>query len=189
NDNSPLEDLVEREAEINYLNDHINRYLMKVSQECQSEDRIDEIFQMMHCVTEIEQIGDLVTTRIVPLAESKIGMNTFFSEAGKTEILDFHLRTLKQISRAIEVFKEFNLKEAKRMEKKYKKYRLMEMDLRRTHYDRLREDIPETVATSRIHLDLIDSLKRISSHATNIARIFMEPKKAKLQEESKASEG
>ncbi len=49
---------------------------------------------------------------------------------------------MKQISRAIEVFKDVNLQDAKRMEKKYKKYRLMEMDLRRTHFDRLRDKFP-----------------------------------------------
>ena len=50
----------------------------------------------------------------------------------------------------------------------------MEMDLRRTHFNRLRSDVPETVATSEIHLELIELLKRISSHATNIARIHLE---------------
>ncbi|MBT8386330.1 MAG: hypothetical protein KJO12_02870, partial [Ignavibacteria bacterium] len=56
------------------------------------------------------------------------------------------------------------------------KYRLMEMDLRRTHFERLRSHIPETVATSEIHLELIELLKRISSHATNIARLLLELK-------------
>ena len=63
------------------------------------------------------------------------------------------------------------------MEKKYKKYRLMEMELRRTHFARLQQEIPETVATSEIHVQLMELLKRISSHATNIARILLEPKK------------
>ena len=101
-------------------------------------------------------------------------LNTQFSQEGQDEIKDYHLRTMKQISRAIEVFKDVNLKDAKRMEKKYQKYRMMEMDLRRTHFDRLRSDVPETVATSEIHLELIELLKRISSNATNIARLHLE---------------
>jgi hypothetical protein len=51
---------------------------------------------------------------------------------------------------------------------------MMEMDLRRTHFERLRSDVPETVATSEIHLELIELLKRISSNATNIARLHLE---------------
>ncbi len=171
-----LEDIRDKEAEVNFLNVHINKYLMKISQESLAEERTDEIFQIMHSVTELEHIGDIVEKRLIPLAEKKMNLNVEFSKEGQDEIKDYHLRTIKQIARSIEVFKDVNLKDAKRMEKKYKKYRLMEMDLRRTHFERLRSDIPETVATSEIHLELIELLKRISSHATNIARSLLELK-------------
>ncbi|MCF6268561.1 MAG: Na/Pi symporter [Melioribacteraceae bacterium] len=182
NDSDKLDVIREQESEINYLNLQISRYLMKISQESIGEERTDEIFQMMHSVTEVEQIGDIVSKRLIPLAEKKMKLNVYFSKAGQEEIKDFHLRSMKQISRAIEVFKDVNLKDAKKMEKKYKKYRLMEMGLRRTHFDRLREDIPESVATSEIHLELIEMLKRISSHATNIARVLLEQRKEKEEE-------
>ena len=149
---------------------------MKISQESLAEERTDEIFQIMHSVTELEHIGDIVEKRLIPLAEKKMNLNVEFSKQGQDEIKDYHLRTIKQIARSIEEFKDVNLQDAKRMEKKYKKYRLMEMDLRRTHFERLRSDIPESVATSEIHLELIELLKRISSHATNIARSLLELK-------------
>ncbi len=174
NDEKLLLELSDRETEINFLNVRISKYLMKISQQSLEEERIDEIFQIMQSVTELEQIGDIVAKRLIPLAEKKMMLNTSFSKEGEEEIRDYHLRSIKQIARAIEVFKDLNLKEAKRMEKKYKKYRLMEMDLRRTHFERLRSDIPETIATSEIHLELIELLKRISSHATNIARSLLE---------------
>jgi phosphate:Na+ symporter len=169
-----LDEIRDTETEVNFLNVHINKYLMKISQQSLAEERTDEIFQIMHSVTELEQIGDIVAKRLIPLAEKKMLLHTQFSKDGQDEIKDYHLKTMKQISRAIEVFKDVNLKDAKRMEKKYKKYRMMEMDLRRTHFDRLRSDVPETVATSEIHLELIELLKRISSNATNIARLHLE---------------
>jgi phosphate:Na+ symporter len=173
-DEDIIDEIRDTETEVNFLNVHINKYLMKISQQSLAEERTDEIFQIMHSVTELEQIGDIIVKRLIPLAEKKMLLNTQFSQEGQDEIKDYHLRTMKQISRAIEVFKDVNLKDAKRMEKKYKKYRLMEMDLRRTHFDRLRSDVPETVATSEIHLELIELLKRISSNATNIARLHLE---------------
>jgi phosphate:Na+ symporter len=173
-DEEILDEIRDTETEVNFLNVHINKYLMKISQESLAEERTDEIFQIMHSVTELEQIGDIIAKRLIPLAEKKMLLNTQFSKDGQDEIKDYHLRTMKQISRAIEVFKDVNLKDAKRMEKKYKKYRMMEMDLRRTHFERLRSDVPETVATSEIHLELIELLKRISSNATNIARFHLE---------------
>ncbi len=179
NDRDIIETIHEEEAELNYLNLRISKYLMKISQNSLHEERTDEVFEMMHCLTEIEQIGDIVTKRLIPLAEKRIENNVHFSEEGKKEIEDYHLRIMKQISRAIEVFKDVNLKDAKRMEKKYKKYRLMEIGLRRTHFDRLRDKVPESIETSGIHLELIELLKRISSNATNIARIFLEKKSEK----------
>jgi phosphate:Na+ symporter len=177
NDIKTIEEIQKLESEVNYLNFKINRYLMRISQADINVERADEIFQMMHCVTEIEQIGDTVAKRLIPLARKKIELNLSFSEQGRAEIEDYHLKSIKQISRAIEVFKEVNLQEAKRMEKKYKKYRLMEMDLRRTHFERLKDKIPESIETSGIHLELVESLKRISSNGTNIARIFLEGKR------------
>ncbi|MEN8192484.1 MAG: Na/Pi symporter [Bacteroidota bacterium] len=181
-DEDTLDEINEQETEIDYLNSQIAKYLMSISQESLAEERSDEIFQMMHTITELEQIGDIVDKRLIRLVNKKNDLNAHFSKAGEEEIRDYHVRTMKQISRAIDVFKDVNLKDAKRMEKKYKKYRMMEMDLRRTHFDRLKDDVPETVATSDIHLELIELLKRISSHATNIARTLLELRSEKEEE-------
>lgn len=181
-DDDVIEEILTAEAEVDYLNLRISKYLMKISQKSLEEERTDEVFQMMHCITELEQIGDVVSKRLVDLAQKRIELDLSFSEDGKNEIEDYHLRTMKQISRAIDVFKDVNLQDAKRMEKKYKKYRLMELDLRRTHFDRLRDKVPQSIETSGIHLELIDLLKRISSNATNIARIFLETKHEKEKE-------
>ena len=188
NDREVVEKILDEEGEINFLNIKIIQYLTEISQKSLQEEQVDEVFQMMHCITELEQIGDVVSKRLVPLANKRMDLNLSFSEEGKLEIEDYHLRSMKQISRAIEVFKEVNLQDAKRMEKKYKKYRLMELELRRTHFDRLRDKVPETIETSQIHLELIDLLKRISSNATNIARIFLETNRERHKKEISKSE-
>ena len=50
----------------------------------------------------------------------------------------------------------------------------MEIELRRTHFDRILDEVPAALESSQIHLELIELLKRISSHSTNIARILLE---------------
>lgn len=176
-----LDAITKNEKEIDFLNIRISKYLVKIGQESMPEERVDEVFQLIHCVTELEQIADLVAKRLKPLAKKRLDLNLNFSEDGKQEIENYHLKTVKQISRAIEVLKDVNLEDAKKMEEKYKKYRLMELDLRRTHFDRLRQQVPGSEETSQLHLDLVEALKRISSHATNIARIFLEMKREHSQ--------
>ncbi len=175
-ENNPdkLDEIREREDEIDFLNIKINRYLRKISQESIAEERSHEIFQMMHTTTEVEQIGDIISKRLIPLAEKKHELNIQFSEEGQKEIEEYHLTTIKQISRAIDFFKDVNLQDAKHIKKKYKKYRLLEQELRKTHFDRLLDEVPATLESSQIHLELIELLKRISSHSTNIARMQLE---------------
>lgn len=173
-DKDKLDEIYEKEDEIDFLNMKINKYLRKISQKSIVEERSEEIFQMMHTTTEIEQIGDIIAKRLVPLAEKKHELNIHFSKEGEQEIKEYHLTTIKQISRAIEFFKDVNLQDAKHIKRKYKKYRQMELELRRTHFDRLLDEVPATLESSQIHLELIELLKRISSHSTNIARILLE---------------
>jgi len=170
------------EDEINYLVSKTNNYLTKISQGEIDQEGVDNVFQMMHTVTELEQIADIVVKNIAPMAHKRLDLNCRFSAEGESEILDYHSRTVKQLSRALDVFKDVNLEEAVKLEKKYKKHRLREMGLRRTHFQRLQQDVPETIASSEIHLDLIEALKRISSHATNIARILIEWESSRIEE-------
>ncbi|MEN8192483.1 MAG: Na/Pi symporter [Bacteroidota bacterium] len=176
NDDDICSEIKEQEREIDFLVAEIKNYINKISQESSDPKRIDEVFQMLYSITEFEQIGDIVSRNLRRLARKKMKSNVEFSKTGIEDIINYHTKTLKQISRAIALFKDVNLEDAEKMERKYKKYRLLEVDFRRTHFDRLREDIPETVATSEMHLELLDQLKRISSHATNVARILLEHK-------------
>jgi len=172
-----LDEIALNENEINFIEAKVTRYLTKISQQNVGSERINEVFQMMHTAKELEQIADIVSKNLKELAQKKLESNSQFSKEGQAELIEYHTKTIKQINRSIEVFKDVNLEKAQEMEKKYKKYRLMEMELRRTHFARLQQEIPETVATSEIHVQLMELLKRISSHATNIARILLEPKK------------
>jgi len=183
-----LDEIIEKEEEIDFLSVKINRYLRKISQESIVEERSDEIFQLMHTSTEIEQIGNVIAKRLVPLAKKKNKNVIHFSNDGEREIREYHLKTIKQMSRSIEYFKDINLQDAKHIKQKYKKYRLMEQELRRTHFDRLLDEVPETVESSQIHLELIELLKRISSHATNIASMQLESHEEKDKELSLKAE-
>ncbi len=60
------------------------------------------------------------------------------------------------------------------MTKKQAKYVDMEGHLRQHHFERLRKNVPESVDTSGIHLDLMDCLQKINSYSANIARALMQ---------------
>ena len=42
------------------------------------------------------------------------------------------------------------------------------------HFDRLREGLPETIATSSLHLDIIRDYRRINSYITSVAYAILD---------------
>jgi phosphate:Na+ symporter len=96
-----------------------------------------------------------------------------FSPQGEAEIRDMHLRTIKQVARALNLLQDLSPQRAERMQHKYKKYRDMEIEFMRSHFNRLRKAVPESVATSTFHQELMEQFVRMTSHATNIARIVL----------------
>jgi len=168
-----LNDIKEKEAEVNFLRDQINDYILKITRENLNEERVNESFQLLYTVKEFEQIADIVSSVMISKAERWSRMDYEFSEKGQSEIVEYHNKTQKQLSRALEVFESVNLEKAQVMKEKYRKYRNMEIEFEKHHFERLADEISQTVSSSKTHIELITMLRAINGHATNIARILL----------------
>ncbi len=163
-----------KEDEVDYLRDRINAYLIKITGDDMEKGRFNEVFEILYSVKEFEKIADFVYTTYQEKTISWTEKNLEFSEEGKQELGDYHIQVQKQLSLAIEVFKDLNLEKAQQMKVYHKKYRQIEMDLEKNHYQRLINGLDKSLKTSEIHLELMTILATIHSHATNVARIVLE---------------
>jgi len=168
-----ISDIKQKEIEVNFLQDQINDYILKITRENLNEERVNESFQLLYTVKEFEQIADIVSSVMINKAERWSRKDFEFSEEGKNEIVEYHTKTQKQLSRALEVFKDVNLEKAKAMKEKYRRYRNMEIEMEKQHFERLTDEIVETISSSKTHIELITMLRAINGHATNIARILL----------------
>jgi phosphate:Na+ symporter len=172
-----LNKIREREKEMNYLRDVIHKYLVKIIRQDVTSDQVQEAYQMMYAVDEFEQIGDVISMNLMDKAEKWCNTDYAFSEAGRRELLDFHLKTLNILYQAYTTFSEGNkkkaLSDARKSKTSYNQFRQEFFELEKQHYNRLKMDIEESVESSRTHMEIIGSLKVIGSHATNIARIIL----------------
>ncbi len=172
-----LEKIREREKELNFLRDAINGYLVKVIRQDVTSDQVKEAYQMMYAVDEFEQIGDILSVTLLDKAEKwcKSGYN--FSAEGKSELQDFHEKTLKILYLAYTTFSEADLqgaiKDARRFRARYSSFRKDFFELEKQHYNRLKMEVEGSQESSRTHMEIIGALKVIGSHATNIARIIL----------------
>jgi phosphate:Na+ symporter len=174
NEEPDIEWMKKREEEVDFLRDRINNSLMEVASKQINNSRTNEAFEIMYVVKEFEQIADIISDTYLDKSGSWKEKRLEFSDEGKQELVDYHLQVLKQMSRAIEVFREVNLAKAKHMEEKHRKYRVYAMELEKSHYQRVMSSIEKTVKTSKIHLELMSALGTVYSHSTNIARIILQ---------------
>lgn len=169
-----LNDIAYCERNIDFLRDEIKDYLVQISQKNIPKQQVNESFQLLYTVKELEQIADLISSNLVTKAKLWIESDSAFSDEGKKELSEFHLKIEKQLSRAIEVFRDMNLEMAKNMKIKHKKYKIIANEMEKHHYERLQSDLATSHSSSEIHLELIVIFREISSHATNIARIMID---------------
>jgi phosphate:Na+ symporter len=178
---SVLDKIREREKELNFLRDAIHKYMVKIIRQDITSSQVQEAYQMMYAVDEFEQIGDVLSVSMLDKAEKwcKSGFN--FSEEGKKELLQFHMKTMKILYQAYTTFSEADMKgavrDARKFKTSYSHFRKDFFELEKQHYNRLKMDIEDSVESSRTHMEIIGSLKVIGSHATNIARIILKEEK------------
>ena len=174
----------EKEDEVDFLRDNITSYILKTATGSSKKERIHEAFEMLYTIKEFEQIADIVTSCYLGKAQKWFESDFEFSDEGKTELTVYHLQVLKQISRAVETFKEYNLEKARLMKEKHNKYRQVVINMQRNHYNRLADMMESSLRTSKTHLELMTLLATIYSHATNVARIILQD-----QEENISNDG
>lgn len=173
-DGDKIKAIEEREKEVDYLVEHLKNYLIQVTQSSTDSHRVNEAFQMIYTVKELEQIADIISTNMIKHAIKWQDSDYAFSEDGKNEIMVYHTLTMRQYIRCIEVFKDRNLEKAHKVKHKGKKYRAKANELELLHYERLRKKVPESIESSKVHIEILNTLKMIGRHLSNIARIIIE---------------
>ena len=127
-------------------------------------------------VDNMESVGDIINRNIVPLIYKKQALKESFSTEGEKELVAFHNKVAKQMSRLSEAFSEFNLEMAQKVLKKDVKYQSLEAEYRQAHLVRVQMEETNSVATHEVHMELMDMLKQINVYIGNIAKTITDIK-------------
>ena len=171
---SLLEGIDMREEKLDYLEEKVGDYLIRVARQELSDEQACEVFGMVSIANDIESIGDIIHRNMLPLIDKKRELEMDFSEEGKEELMIFHTKVCKQIARLKEAFAEKDLEKARKIMGKEAKYLDLEEKYRLRHLDRILQKRKESVETHEVHMELMDLFKQINSYATNIAKTFFE---------------
>jgi phosphate:Na+ symporter len=163
------------------LDDHVDRlytdiklYLTQVSRDALSEHESRRWADILSFTINLEQIGDIIERVLQDIEDKKIRKNLSFSEAGLAEITHLHERLLANLRLGMSVFLDGHVRDARKLLEEKARFRDLERGYSASHIARLRDNTPQSIETSSLHLDLISDLRRINSHICSIAYPILE---------------
>jgi phosphate:Na+ symporter len=169
NDRDLRKDLVAEDDKVDLLEESITPYLTALSQKELNHQQGEKEVGLLFVTSELEQIGDLVSKKLMVYAQKKIDQPFYFSDEGFKEITAFHAEVVVTLQMAINAFAAWNKDLARQVIERRKNLSIEQNRLHRAHIDRLHQGLKESFDTSTVHLDLIGDLNRINLHASKIA--------------------
>lgn len=174
NDEKLLLQIKEEDNTVDSIYNNIKNYMAKLSQEFMSPEEAQRYIQILMFSTNIEHAGDVIDKNLMPLAQKKIKNQFNFSDAGFTEIEHMHKLVLESVQLAQSLFISGDIDSARRLVEGKEVIRRAEIDGMATHIQRLRGGVPETIATSSLHLDIIRDYRRINTYMVTVAFPLLE---------------
>jgi len=169
NDLAAAQDILQRDNQVDYLQRKTAEYLTRVGRSDLSLQLSERTMQLLNVNTELEHIGDVIEKNLVTLLTTKAQEEIVFSDEGRAELLEYHERVMASYDQAVQAFADDDADAAHVVATTKPELVQLEHVYRRTHFDRLGQGLQASVESSRIHLDLIDYLRRINSYAESIA--------------------
>ncbi|SCY70207.1 Na/Pi cotransporter family protein [Desulfoluna spongiiphila] len=169
-----MEGIDMREEEIDFLEEKITDYLLKVARSGASDAQLRVVYAMVSIVRDMESIGDIIHRNVLPLIRKKHELAHDFSEEGREELTIYHQKVCKQIRLLKEAFAEQDLEKAQRIMVKERKYLDLELQYRVHHLDRLVGKQAASVETHEVHTELMNLMVQIIVYSSNIAKTFLE---------------
>ena len=163
-----------REEEIDFLDEKITDYLLKIARSGASESQMRVVYAMVSIVKDMESIGDIIHRNVLPLMAKKRELTHDFSEEGREELTIYHQKVCKQIRLLKEAFAEQNLEKAQKIMGKERKYLDLELQYRVRHLDRLVRQREASMETHEVHMELMNLMAQVVVYSSNIAKTFLD---------------
>lgn len=163
-----------KETEIDNMHISIKLYLAKLQRNLKDEDVSDRALELADMAVNLETAGNAIADTMLGLAQRLDRNGTVFSETGWREIRDFHDRVLANVQAGLNVLMTLNPDAARALVEEKDRVRDLEQALQRSHLDRLKMGLSESIETSNVHQETLRALKQVNSAITMIAYPILE---------------
>jgi phosphate:Na+ symporter len=177
NDRRLLREVARLDTTVDRLHNAIKLYLVEIAnQDDLDEDDRRRCWDILDFVINLEHAGDIADKSLRDIVAKKIKYGLAFSAEGEAEIAAMIDRVLRDLKLAVGVFMNGDEKNARLLLDEKVQMRDLERDMTANHLRRLREQRPESLETSSLHIDIARDLKRITAHFASVAYPILEEK-------------
>ena len=171
-DENVYNQIVENEDVLDWYEDQLDTYLVKLSKIALSDEASTSVSKMLHVITDFERIGDHALN-IADLAKKYHEQNSRFSERALKEIDALSTAVREILSFAIDSFNANDLASAAQVEPLEEAIDVLTDDMMDAHVDRLVKG-ECTIELGFMLSELINNCERVSDHCSNIAVCVIE---------------
>ena len=175
-DNKHYETSKEAEAMVNDMDTKIQAHLLNIGQSQTPPEIEMDIQTYLQVQINVERISDL-SENLVEYFNEIHESGTGYGDEAIDDLNDIFDLVINNIAKAIEVFETEDIAEHNRLAEDEAALDLMEVKLRKSHYQRLKKGVDMTSMASYVYNDILSTMERIGDHAFNIARITVDPVK------------
>jgi phosphate:Na+ symporter len=165
------EKVKERELTINYLNNEIYQYLLRLHGKFLPEGDLETLARMFNILTDLERIGDHADN----LADDTISFVTHhaaMSDDAWNEIKDMGDRTVHIVGDAITAYKNRDYELLKSVQREEDEIDAMKERFENNHIDRMRRQACDPRGGT-LFVDMIIDYERVGDHSLNIAETLL----------------
>ena len=176
-DQKAVERITERENAIDRMEDRVNNYLIRISENEITDEESKEVTMLLRLVTEFERIGDYAIN-LMERAEVLYDKQAKFSDHAMEELTIIGAAVEEILQLAQESFHNRSEATACMVEPLEETIDMMEDALKLQHIHRLKNGLC-TIDAGLVFLETLTNLERISDHCSNVAVCLIGYKKDK----------
>ena len=171
-DLSRAKELEEREDAIDFVNNSISDYLIKLSSNASSYDE-KKIGTYYHVINDIERIGDHAYN-FLEMARKLKNEDLTFSDTAKKEFQEFIDILKKMFAEADEIFMKRDIENLKKLHELEEETDQLKVKLSDAHFERIKNNTCNN-EMSPFHSTLLSELERVADHLTNVGYSIVSP--------------
>lgn len=171
-DQKASEKVIELEELVDYYEDELGSYLVKLSSKHLTEKDSQELNVLLHCIGDFERISDHAIN-IMESAKEMYEKKLAFSKKAQEELVIFTGAVRDIVNTSIQIFQEEDLKLAGMVEPLEEVIDYLNSEVKKRHIKRLRKG-KCTIEMGFILSDITTNYERVSDHCSNIALCLLQ---------------